>query len=246
MSDDAEWNPEWWKSAKAASLERKVLKRAASAESQPGDSFLIVTEGTVTEPVYLNLVVADLQLATAQIVIEPGAASHPRHVIETAARLAQEREKTGRKLEKIGFSQLPKFDHIWAVIDTDVAVREGIWQDVAQLAASRKVKLAHSTPCFEFWLLLHFGLTTRGDLPDGTSAKAALREISSLDSTNEETTKLAMPSFIPLWPDAVANARRVRQFHLHAATPAPANPSTDVDVLVTHLNDAAPAHLRKL
>jgi hypothetical protein len=41
------------------------------------------------------------------------------------------------------------------VIDTDAAVKDGLWLEVESAAKRLHVLLAHSTPSFEFWLLLH-------------------------------------------------------------------------------------------
>lgn len=153
MSEDCAWNPDWWREAKAASLERR-RREVVSVLAKPGDAFLIVTEGTVTEPVYFDLILRELQLSVVRIKVQPGDASDPRHVISTAEREAKEQVRKARK-GILGINEPPKFDHVWAVVDTDVAVRMGFWNDVQQLAAARKVKLAYSTSCFEFWLLLH-------------------------------------------------------------------------------------------
>lgn len=245
MSEDAEWNPDSWREAMEQSLRRKAAK-AKTEGAQPGDSFLVVTEGTVTEPVYFGLLLTPLELSRVWVKVMPGAHSAPLHVIATAARVAESQKRKGKR-GKLGIKDPPKFDHVWAVIDTDVAVRNGIWNEVVQLAAARKVNLAHSTPCFEFWLLLHLGMTTRGDLPDGTAAKDAVKVALGRDySTNEATAREVMPSFVGQWPAAVVHAERVRQHHHDAATPTPANPSTEVDRLVRALNDSAPEHLRKL
>ena len=247
MSEDAEWDPLHWLKAKELSVERKSAAVAA-ANAQPGDSFLIVTEGTVTEPVYFELLLEALDLSRVWVRVIPGDHSDPRHVIRTADRIAFEQQRKAEK-KQLGVGQPEDFDHVWAVIDTDVAVRNGIWNDVKQLAAARVVTLAHSTPCFEFWLLLHLieHATTRGDLPDGASAKAAVKEEFGRDySTNEETAREAIGAFIGAWPKAVVHAERVRQHHETGGTPPPANPSTEVDRLVRALNDSAPEHLRKL
>jgi hypothetical protein len=128
-----------------------------------------------------------------------------------------------------------------------VAARNHTWNDVKQLAAARKVKLAHSTPCFEFWLLLHFGFTTRADLLDGTAAKRAVKEALGRDyATDEEPAKEAIATFFSKWPAAVGHAEKVRCHHEGAQTPAPANPSTEVDRLARALNDSAAEHQRKL
>jgi hypothetical protein len=247
MSESDGWNPNWWREAKAASLERRKREIAASALAQPGDSFLIVTEGTVTEPTYFDLLLLDLQLSAVRVQILPGDASDPRHVINTAEREAKAQMRRAKK-GLLGINEPSKFDHVFAVVDTDVAIRNGIWNDVQQLAAGRKVKLAHSSPCFEFWLLLHIsGYTTRADLINGEAAKRAVRHELGRDySTNQKAAKEVMPSFVVNWPQAVAHAQQVRQYHIEAGTVQPANPSTEVDVLVRAMNDSAPEHLRKI
>jgi hypothetical protein len=214
--------------------------------AKPGDAFLIVTEGKVTEPVYFDLLRSDLRLSAIRIKVQPGDASDPRHVILTAEREAKDQLRKARK-GLLGMNEPEKFDHVWAVVDTDVAVRNHIWNDVKQLADARKVRLAHSTPCFEYWLLLHFGKTTRSDLFDGTAAKRAVKEALGRDySTSEETAKEAIAIFVSKWPEAVGHAEGVRQYHQDAQTPAPANPSTEVDRLARALNDSAAKHHRKL
>ncbi|MCX6880488.1 MAG: RloB family protein [Verrucomicrobia bacterium] len=237
----------WWQVAKAQSLERRAREAAAASGVNAGDAFLIVTEGTVTEPIYFELLRQDLQLVAVRIRVEPGRASHPRHVIETAAAEVKEHARRSKK-GLLANTEPAKFDHVWAVIDADVAVRDGIWNEVEALAKVRKVKLAHSTPCFEYWLLLHIqGFTTRGDLIDGDTAKHAVKHALGMEySTNEETVRAIIPSFLDKWPEAVVHGERVRKHHEAAATPIPANPSTEVCTLVRVLNDSAPTHLRRL
>jgi hypothetical protein len=169
------WNPHWWKEEKSLSVKRKSKQAAKDAIYKPGDTFLIVTEGTVTEPVYFEFVVQQLQIATVRVKVLPSVGSDPRQVVITAEQVAKEQFKKSKK-GLLGINEPSYFDHVWAVVDTDVAVRNNIWNDVMQIAASRKVNLADSTPCFEFWLLLHFGLTTRADLINGEAAKSAFRK----------------------------------------------------------------------
>ena len=246
MSEFAVWNPNWWKEEKAMSLARRATRPTKVGTAQPGDTFLIVTEGTVTEPVYFELLRVDLQLPAIRVKVVPGDASDPRHVIRSANYEARDQVRRAKK-GHLGIDEPSKFDHVWAVIDTDVAVRNGFWNDVQQLADALKVTLAHSTPCFEFWLLLHFGFTTRSDLPDGSAAKTAVKTaLSGTYGTSEKVTRTAIASFIADWPLAVVHSERVRKHHTTAATPHPGNPSTEVDRLVRAMNDSAPAHLRKL
>lgn len=245
MSDGCGYDADWWKEPRAASIERKRRDASSRKLARLGDTFLIVTEGTVTEPVYFEFLLSDLQLTAVQVIVVPGDASDPRHVINSAAKRVKDHAGRARK-GTLAVDEPRRYDHVWAVIDTDVAVRDGIWGDVKQLAETKKVKLAHSTPCCEYWLLLHLKHTTRGDLVDGTAAKHAVKEELKRDySTNEETAREAMPLFIPHWPEAVKRGGLVRQYHADGGTPDPANPSTEVDLLVGALNDAAPDYARK-
>ncbi|MGJ8641146.1 MAG: RloB family protein [Opitutaceae bacterium] len=240
MSD---FDPLWFKQAAAQSLERKAAK---GITAYAGDTFLIVTEGEVSEPTYFTLLRTELQLKAVTVKIQPSWASDPRHVINAAADEVKDLAKRARR-SKLANDEVAKYDHVWAVIDTDVAERYEIWHEVEALAKSKKVKLAHSTPCFEFWLLLHLGYTTRADLVDGTTAKKAVEDaLGHPYSTNKATAEEAMKLFLDKWPDAVRNAEKVRAHHVDARSPSPANPSTEVDIVVRALNDAAPKHKQRL
>ncbi len=235
----------WWKSERNLSRKRKAAADLEKRLAQVGDSFLIVTEGEVSEPVYFQLLRESLQLHTVSVKVMPGKASDPRHVIQTASDEVKDLARRVRK-NQIANNEVKKFDHVWAVIDTDVAIRQGFWNDVFQKSRDLKIRLAHSTPCFEYWLLLHLKMTTRSDLVDGTAAKKVFGdELGSAYSTSRNLTEAALNSIITKWPSAVRNARQVRQHHKDANSPLPANPSTEVDLLCCALNDAALEHSRK-
>ena len=186
----------------------------------------------------------DLELSAIRIQVLPGEASDPRRVIEMASREAKAQELRAKR-GQLRMDEPERFDQVWAVIDTDVAVRQGHWNDVRQLAAARKVKLAHSSPCFEFWLLLHLRYNTH-PLVDGAAAKSALKHALGQDyAKNAATTQAAIELLIPKWPAAVANAERVSRHHEQAATPEPANPSSEVWQLATAMNDSTPSPQRK-
>jgi hypothetical protein len=231
----------WWQERKELSLAREAKVARGQACAKPGDALLIVTEGTVTEPVYFHLLRSELKLSAVSVVVRPGDHSHPPHVIESAARLVKDHARRARK-GLLGMNEPAKFDQVWAVIDTDVAVRNGIWNEVEQLAATRKVNLAHSTPCFEFWLLLHLvDFTTRQDLLNGDAAVAAVKKALGRDYAKDaEVTVKVMPTILKGWPEAVKSAQQVRKHHLDAGNRIPANPSTEVDRLVCAMNDSAP------
>lgn len=239
---DSDYDPYWWKDAKAESLERKQSAPLPGA----GDKFLVVTEGTVTEPVYFNLLIAELELNTVTVKLIPGAHSDPRHVIKTAVKEAKALQNRAKNPEKLGNNELPKYDQVWAVIDTDVAIEEGFWNEVIDLARGNKVNLADSSPCFELWLLLHFKYST-ASIQDGDTAKSLVkREFGKPYSTNRAEAETALPEMVPKWPEAVVRAERMRQHHEVAATTLPANPSTNVAILIRALNNAAPKHKQRL
>jgi RloB-like protein/SWI2/SNF2 ATPase len=142
--------PHWWK-AKELSLKRKAAAALRPACAQPGDSFLIVTEGTVTEPAYFDLLRSSLQLSTVTVKVIPGKHSDPRHVIQSAA---DEVKTLARRVKrkKVGVTELERFDHVWAVIDTDVATRADgtrtpFWNDVIQKFSLEGAEDDHPVLC---------------------------------------------------------------------------------------------------
>lgn len=235
----------WWQHPGERDVARETEPGTASAAT--GDTFLVVTEGTVTEPVYFELLLGRHEFSRVRVRVEPGRRSDPMHVVRAARKLAEDHEARATRRE-LGNNDPQGFDQVWAVIDTDAAVRDGLWREVEQLAHSLRVQLASSTPCFEFWLLLHIvGYTTRADLLNGDLAKRAVKKALGRDySTDKETARKVLPEFIAKWVEAVGHAQRVRQHHLDAQTPQPPNPSTEMDRLLQAVNDSLSRHLRKL
>jgi hypothetical protein len=247
MSDTDGASPHWWQELKEQSLERRALEAEQAASATTGDTFLVVTEGTVTEPAYFEVLLERQELLRVWVKVIPGEHSDPRHVIKTAEQVAKQQLRRAKK-KQLGIDEPEAFDQVWAVIDTDVAVRDDFWNEVVQLAKARNVRLAHSTPCFEFWLLLHIsGYTTRTDLVDGMAAKRAVKTALGREySTNSTVARDVFPQFVPNWPNALIHSERIRRHHADAGNPEPANPSTEVDRLLRALNDSAPLYLRKL
>ncbi len=97
MSDSAARNPNWWQEAKAMSLARRAALPTKVGTAKPGDAFLIVTEGTVTEPVYFELLRTDLQLPVVRVKVVSGDASDPRYVIRSADREAKDQVRRAKK-----------------------------------------------------------------------------------------------------------------------------------------------------
>lgn len=247
MDDDCAYDLDWWRKAQAQSVERNKAKRSARSIAQKGDTFLIVTEGKITEPVYLNCLRSLLNFSALTIKIVSGDTPDPIAVIQTASRVALGQKKKRGK-GQLGYTDIQKYDQVWAVIDTDKVCREDRWAEVKAEADRLKVKLAHSTPCFEFWLILHNEFTTRS-FHNGTEISDYFERVMRVGNTKDyKTAQKTFPELVKNYPTAVKNAARVRQHHSvvnTATTVTPPNPYTEVDELVRALNDAAPPPYRK-
>lgn len=127
-----------------AATERRVGKR------EPYDIVLIVCEGAKTEPNYLNGLKSDLGLSNANIkILDEDHGSDPLSVVNFAIEYYQGD---------------PIYDRIYCVFDKD---GHSTYQPALDLIRSdplkQKEKLfaINSVPCFEIWLLLHYGYSTK-------------------------------------------------------------------------------------
>lgn len=109
--------------------------------------FYVAMEGSVTERKYFDALIKKYNLRNVRLLKKPKTHSSPIHVIR---RLEQEITKRkndhGVEIE----------ERYWAIFDTDRRPIETL-QQVAIRAAKKRIRLAVSNPCFELWLLLHFG-----------------------------------------------------------------------------------------
>jgi hypothetical protein len=142
--------------AKDRQLRRKAAKEARRASYA---RILIVTEGSKTEPLYLEEIRAAHQLHSANVEVQPGQlGTAPIQVVRYAQQLFEE----GDLYKGIR----PKsFDQVYAVFDRD---EHDSYFNALSLAQSLDGKLRNderlpigfkaiaSVPSFELWLLLHY------------------------------------------------------------------------------------------
>ncbi|MBT9561263.1 MAG: RloB domain-containing protein [Myxococcales bacterium] len=119
----------------------------ATAARQPRQRLLVVCEGRVTEPEYLDGLRSHLRNPLVTIEVVPGAGV-PLTLVKSAK---------SRKLEAIDRAKREKddnllFDQVWCVFDVDDHPHI---PDAAQMARDNGIYIAISNPCFELWLLLH-------------------------------------------------------------------------------------------
>lgn len=128
----------------AASLQRKRSRKA------PYDRVLIVCEGAKTEPNYFEEIRDVYRLSTANIdICGEECGSDPLSVVNYAIKK---------------FRKNPDYDRVYCVIDRDKHTTfDAAMDKLRQTKLGKGVTFTAITsdPCFEFWLLLHFGYTSR-------------------------------------------------------------------------------------
>lgn len=199
----------------------------------PYKRFLIVCEGTKTEPYYLQELLSDLNIRHHKVEIARNNDSSPDKVVGRAIELFDEDALSG-----------DAFDQVFCVFDRDThehfhtAVRE-----INDLNNSKKTLTYHaitSEPCFEYWLLLHFGYTDRpfhaaGKKSVGDQVVCQLKTkpgFKQYGKGQKETYQLLKANL----EKAMIYAERGRD---NAVRTGQTNPITHVDVLVAALKSLA-------
>ncbi|MEP6588211.1 MAG: RloB family protein [Polaromonas sp.] len=205
-------------------LERKVKTRLQSQR------FLIVCEGTKTEPNYFNELVASLGIRPQTVRIAPNNGSSPDRIVEHALKLYEDDALSG-----------DSFDKVFCVFDRDMHTTfDAAVQRVHDLKKAKKSKpfeAITSSPCFEYWLLLHFGLT---DQPFHAAGKKSvcdnlvvqLRKKPGFKNYNKGQQGVYAMLKGEKTSTAIAAAQQVRQ---SAEATGQKNPLTHVDTLVKAL-----------
>lgn len=135
-----------------SSLSRKIGKKI------PKKTFLIVCEGSETEPEYFKHLKGkdgfNLQ-ATVEINIEVSDPA-PTKAINRAIKLSNERKQESKKS-----LFRSNYDEIWCVFDREAKNETSSYTQAIDKAKQNSIFCATSNPSFEFWLLLHYEYTTR-------------------------------------------------------------------------------------
>ena len=103
---------------------------------------LIVCEGEKSEVNYFNDLLACYRISTANVKVVHGG-SQPQTLVSRAKKLRKDEEHLGEE-----------YDRIYCVFDRDEHPNFAV---ASIEAKSSGLLLARSWPCFEYWLLLHFG-----------------------------------------------------------------------------------------
>ena len=195
-------------------LRRKPGNRA------PKDRIYILTEGEATEVEYFREACNRLGLPKELVIIKKARNTDPKGIVDELVAT----KKENARLAKRGHDTL--IDQWWAVIDTEGRPHDLV--EAVQKARDNKVYLAISDPSFEFWLRLHFGYTTA---PYDSVSKLIkeLRENGYLPEYREDNKHPDMDILYPLLPEAMKNARLLRDKHTLIGNN---QPRTDCDLLI--------------
>jgi hypothetical protein len=112
----------------------------------PHPRFLIVCEGTKTEPAYFREM---RHLERSPIELELSTEGVPKTLVERAVAM-KKRAEVNAKSQK---DENLNYDHVWCVFDVD---EHSFVPEAKQQARDNGIEIALSNPCFELWALLHF------------------------------------------------------------------------------------------
>lgn len=207
---------------------RSFSRTPPSAQSD-GKTFLIVVEGKETERLYFDGLRKRLELKSADVVVEHAGATDPQNMVTAAIALRNTRADTARKSVL-----LTPYDEVWVVFDREAKHHVRGKQLPAALvrAAEEDVSVALSNPSFEFWLLLHYGFTTK----PFADAKAVIRELKK-HIPKYKKHSFPLDELFVLLAMAIKNAKACLLHHKAAA--GDGNPSTEAHLLVMSLNNSA-------
>jgi hypothetical protein len=193
-------------------------------ERSPIPKFLIVCEGTETEPNYFR----KFPVPTRPKVIDVDI----RGVGRTTLSLVEEALKLQREL---GLKNEDNYkDQVWCVFDRDFK-RENMntqnFNAAMILAKKKKLNVAYSNDAFELWYILHF------DYFESTIHRQEYKKLleDRLGHKYEKNSEKMYDELKNKQSDAIRNAKKLIQEHDPKMT-GNHNPSTTVHLLVEELN----------
>jgi len=206
------------KARAGAELQRQKRERARNHR------YLIVCEGTKTEPHYFRDLLDDLGIRPQLVRVAPNDGVSPDRVVAHALILYEEDAVAG-----------DAFDTVYCVFDRDrhttfdAAVQRS--QDLN--AAGKPFVAITSTPCFEVWLLLHFGYSDQpfhaaGKKSVGDQVVFTLKTKPGFAKYNKGQ-KGIYSQLKDRLADALTHAECLRR---HGAATGSINPATNADELV--------------
>lgn len=157
-----------------STIRKSFARKPPTRKSQ--DTVLIVCEGSVTEPTYFEDMILDLGLSGTDVKIcgsECG--TDPMSVVKYAV---QELKQSTRG-----------FDFVYCVIDKDS--HDNFPEAIAfernfRSSKTKKLAIIWSDPCFEYWVMLHFGYSAKPYVKQGSSSRctACIKDLGRMSDAN--------------------------------------------------------------
>ena len=124
--------------------------RQSNATRTVNQRVLILCEGSVTEPQYFNALKSDKsnsdKLSALRIIVHNSKFTSAKELVDEAL-----------ELKKNAAREYNEYNAIWVVVDRDNYTKH---DEAFKRASDTKIHIAFSSPCFEFWFLLHFVYST--------------------------------------------------------------------------------------
>ena len=198
---------------------QSYARRAPTRE--PYDYVLIVCEGGKTEPNYFHGLRQAYRLSNANIHIGNAGATDPLGIVTYANKRLME----------------DRFDRAYCVFDRDGHAN---YQQALQFVAisdngkAKRLFAVQSVPCFEIWILLHFGYSTAPYNPSGGNSACdnVVRAVKKHFADYAKGHRTVYDRIAPQMAQAITHAK---QLDLHNHQTGSTNPYTRVHDLVVYL-----------
>jgi hypothetical protein len=174
----------------------RPIKSKKSAKDV-GRKILIAYEGMGAEKGYFNAIRQCLRLQPTRFILAPHTGTDPYTIVKQAI---------SSREEQISDEAWIEGDSAWAIFDGDEHIRNDLqrWNNALQTAGKKKINLAISNPCFEFWYLIHF--QDHSANLNNKQAESSLK----IHIPNYEKSKILYPEPLgPLTQDAIQRARQL-------------------------------------
>lgn len=206
-------------------MAKRDRERRPARKLEQGKRFLVVVEGVVTEPEYIEAIKRSRQMRSVEVLIETGH-TDPIGIVNQAKARRKEASKTD------------PFDQVWCVFDTEAKqtqrCRDGLLEaiDSAKNARGGSMDLAISNPCFELWIWLHEHEQT---------AWIASTEIQAKCTRIVDKHIVKIDELLSSYPVAKRRAKNLDEKHKQDNTkPEDRNPSSGVYKLIDAIYEAFP------
>jgi len=198
------------------SAKRNDFKRQTSHRGFIGERFLIACEGE-SEKLYFEALRDAMRNPSISVkIINEAHRSDPLQVVKKA-----------KEVSAIKNKKSTLFEHIWVIIDADVADR---FEKANKNAIKFCIFVAHSNPCFELWLMLHYK-NQSSFITSEQTIRLLKEENSSYDKTNNKFFKNLVRD-IEKVKTAMKNSKLLQSMHEQNGNLKQSNPSTGVYELV--------------